>query len=177
MFYLNFIPVSIFFKTSLSNLANCHLVVSPCVVLCQFVFSAECAAPLGELPGVPRLLKSHVHHHLSVSAWPSVWMHWPLRAALSARTHSPSCFNKHFCPFARSRCRSERLRLFVSASALCVCVCAIQHISGFAQAPSVRRCPPSTVFGNTGWALGREIKVPLIQLWFYFDSVWWKSFF
>lgn len=143
MFSLNFISIHLELSFSITvQLAKlCHF--TPSVVLGQFVFRLSVQHP-GELLGVPWLLKSDVHHHLSFSAWPSVWMHWPLQAVLSAWTHSAAavaaCVFGFYTHFGHLVARDVSVHASACSSLLlyccacmaqymeCDCVCYTTHL-------------------------------------------------
>lgn len=155
-FSLKFISWALFLIPA--NLPNFHF-SPPSVVLGHFALWLSVQHP-GENLGVPWLLKSDVHHHLSFSAWPSVWMHWLLQAALSSWTHSA----------ARVLVFGHLLARDVSTHAFCtllrtwhnVClsesawVCLLYNTSLALLRPHLCVSPLSTV-QNMGWALGGKI--------------------
>ena len=158
-----------FFIWSFSNLPTCHL--APSVVLGQFVFRLSVQHP-GENLGVPWLLKSDVHHHLSFSAWPSVWMHCgslrlrSLHSAAAAAAAMRVCLALTNILDVCSPMMSVHMLFVFACSCLPLhCTCMTQYSVFLCYTTHLWLCsdpicafPPLSTFRKTGWALGRKLK-------------------
>lgn len=160
---LLFILSCLFYFISVQLAKLCHF--APSVVLGQFVFRLSVQHP-GENLGVPWLLKSDVHHHLSFSAWPSVWMHcgpFRLRSLHSAAVRV--CLALTTILDVCSLMMSVHMLFVFSCSCLLLhCTCMTQYSVFVLYNTSLallrpHLCvPPLSTFRSTGWALGRKLK-------------------